>query len=222
MDGYMNIGSEYLAAKNWCSKQNLLYLKANILLPEEAYTEALEIYNLGLFTPHRTNDGNGWASATLHGDDWNITGYNSDKSNYHWTSLCEKAPVMTNWLKNIFPNNGMYGRCRFMLLEPRGRIKRHTDTHKWKPGEPLANDVTRAINMCITQPENCYLRNADTLEEVPFKPREVYWFNNGVFHEAANFSKEPRFHFIIHGATNNERKRLFIDSVKKEHPTAKF
>ena len=218
----MSIGDEYHRAIEWCASQNLFYLKADILIPKEVYSEVLEIYNLGLFTNHRINDGKGWSSATLHGDDWNITGYNPDKSNYHWTSLCEKAPIMTNWIKNVFPNNGLYGRCRFMLLEPGGFIRKHTDTHKWKPGMPLANNVTRAINICITQPENCYLRNAETLEEVPFKPREVYWFNNGFHHEAANFSKEPRFHFIIHGATNDERRQLFINSVKKEYPHANF
>ena len=218
----MNIGNEYAKAVEWCSNHNLDYLKANIQIPEEVNEEVLEIYKLGLFTPHRTNDGKGWSSATLHGDEWNVTGYNPDKSNYKWTSLCDKAPAMTNWLKNIFPNNDMYGRCRFMLLESGGFIRKHTDTHKWKPGQPLANNVTRAINICITQPDNCYLRNADTLEEVPFKPREVYWFNNGIFHEAANFSKHPRFHFIIHGGTNNDRKRLFIESVKKEYPNAVF
>ena len=82
----------------------------------------------------------------------------------------------------------------------------------------LKNDITSAINIAITQPDNCYLRNAQSLEEVPFKSREVYWFNNGPFHEAANFSKEPRIHFILHGGSNEERAKLFIDSFEKEYP----
>lgn len=217
----MTIGDKFKKALQWCTDQNLLYLKADIKIPaEEVYKEAMTIYEKGLFTPHRINDGKGWSSATLHGEAWNVTGYNEDKSNYHWTELCEYAPVMTNWLQNIFPNNGMYGRCRFMLLEHGGFIRKHTDTHRWKPGMPLKNNVTTAMNICVTQPENCYLRNAETLEEVPFKPGECYWFNNGCFHEAANFSREPRFHFIIHGASNDDRKKLFIDSVLKEHPNA--
>ena len=85
---------------------------------------------------------------------------------------------------------------------------------------PLLNDVTRAVNIAITQPDNCYLRNAETLEEVPFKPRDVFWLNNGPFHEAANFSKEPRIHFILHGGVNAGRMRLFIDSFRKSYPDA--
>jgi len=57
-------------------------------------------------------------------------------------------------------------------------------------------------------------------KEVPFKPGEVYWFNNGPFHEAANFSKEPRIHFILHGGVNDERLKLFIRSFEREFPDA--
>lgn len=221
MDGSQTAG-EFERALQWCTDNNLLYLKADIKIPAKVQEEARDIYDLGLFTSHRMNDGRGWASATLHGDAWNITGYNPNKEKYHWTELCDLAPVMTDWLQNTFPNNGLYGRCRFMLLEPGGFIRKHTDTHKWQPGMPLKNNVMTAMNICITQPDNCYLRNADTLEEVPFQPRECYWFNNGCFHEAANFSKEPRFHFIIHGGSNKERRQLFVDSVRKEHPNAEF
>lgn len=211
---------EALKIREWCSLNNIFYLKADILIPEEIEHEAKVIYDLNLFTPHRTSDGRGWSSATLHGDDWNITHYNESKKNYKWTKLQNYAPIMTNWLQNTFPNNKKYGRCRFMLLESGGYIRSHTDTHKWKPGQPLKNDIVSAINIAITQPKNCYLRRTDDKLEVPFKTREVYWFNNGFFHEAGNLSKEPRFHFIIHGGNNLKRVRLFIDSFKKEYPNA--
>jgi hypothetical protein len=81
----------------------------------------------------------------------------------------------------------------------------------------LKNDMTSAINIAITQPENCYLRNSETLEEVPFKEGSVFWFNNGPFHEAANFSKQPRIHFIIHGGSNIERLNLFEKSFESVH-----
>jgi len=204
--------------KDFLEKRNSLYLKADILIPEEVRDEALKIYDMGLFTSHRVSHGKGWSSATLHGEDWNITHYNENvKDKYKWTKLTEYAPVMTDWLKNTFPNNGKYGRCRFMLLEPGGFIRKHTDTHKWQEGMTLKNDITSAINIAITQPKNCYLRSCDTLEEVPFEERSVFWFNNGPFHEAANFSKEPRIHFILHGGSNEERIRLFVNSFEKEY-----
>lgn len=207
--------------KKWCENNNLFYLKADIELPAGVEEEAWAIYNAGLFTPHRVSHGRGWASATLHGEDWNVTHYNEEaKDRYKWTKLTEYSPIMTDWLKNKFPNSGKYGRCRFMLLESGGYIRRHTDTHKWKDGMPLKNDITSAINISINQPDNCYLRNSDTLEEVPFTPGSVFWFNNGPFHEAANFSKTPRFHFILHGGGCTERIKLFVDSFEKAYPDA--
>lgn len=204
--------------RKWCADNNIFYLKADILIPETVYQEVQNIYAAKLFTQHRSSDSRGWASATLHGEAYNITTYDNKNKNYHWTTLTELAPTMTNWLKNIFPNNGKYSRCRFMLLEPGGYIKKHTDTHQYKAGDQLKNEICSAINIAINQPENCYLRRYDDKLEVPFKEREVYWFNNGPFHEAGNFSKEPRFHFIIHGGTNIDRVKLFIKSFKKEFP----
>lgn len=212
---------EYNKIKEWCAKNHVFYLKADIQIPPSVVGEAVKIYEDGLFTPHRVSHGKGWASATLHGEDWNITHYDPDtKHKYQWTKLTEIAPTMTNWLKDELPNDGSYGRCRFMLLESGGFIRRHTDTHMWQEGLPLKNDITSAINIAITQPDNCYLRNSETLEEVPFKPLEVYWFNNGPFHEAANFSKHPRIHFIVHGGGNEERIKLFIKSFYNQYPNA--
>lgn len=212
---------EFTLIKKWCKDNKVFCLKANINIPGEVIDEGVNIYEQRLFTPHRVSHGKGWASATLHGEEWNITHFNPDaKTNYKWTKLTEVASTMTKWLKEELPNNGSYGRCRFMLLESGGFIRKHTDTHMWKEGLPLKNDITSAINIAITQPENCYLRNSETLEEVPFKPLEVYWFNNGPFHEAANFSKSPRIHFIVHGGVNEERIKLFIKSFYKQYPNA--
>lgn len=217
----MNVEQEAEKIKQWCESNSLLYLKANIEIPEEVVSEVSTIYNEGLFTPHRVSHGRGWASATLHGEEWNITHYDSSaKSKYKWTKLTEYAPSMTDWLQNIFPNNGHYSRCRFMLLEPGGFIRKHTDTHQWVDGMPLKNDIMSAVNIAITQPEECYLRRTEDGLEVPFKPRSVFWFNNGPFHEAANFSKLPRFHFILHGGSNTERLKLFVDSFRREYPNA--
>jgi hypothetical protein len=208
-----NIADEYLKIKE---ESNLFYLKADIEVPEESIAEGMAIYEKGLFTPHRVSHGRGWASATLHGEEWDITHYDPDaKDRYKWTKLQEFAPRTVEWFKDVFPNSGKYGRIRFMLLEPGGYIRRHTDTHQWKEGMPLKNDVASAVNIALTQPNNCYLRNSETLEEVPFEPRSVFWFNNGPFHEAANFSKEPRIHMICHGGNNEERIKLFMRSYEK-------
>jgi hypothetical protein len=220
------MGSQILAMKaakirEWCANNNIFCLKADIQIPEVVIDEAQKIYDMGLFTPHRVSHGRGWSSATLHGEEWNITHYNPDaKPHYKWTELTEYAPVMTDWLQNTFPNNGKYSRCRFMLLESGGFIRSHTDTHEWKEGMPLKNDILSAINIAITQPENCYLRRTEDKYEVPFKPRDVFWFNNGPFHEAANFSREPRIHFIVHGGGDINRTKLFCDSFDKEYPDA--
>lgn len=211
---------EFEKIKKWCEERELFYLRADIKIPETAIDEALEIYDRGLFVDHRSSDGRGWKSVTLHGEGMHVTTYNPDSFDYQWTELTEYAPTMTEWLRDEFPNNGMYNRCRFMLLEPGGFIRKHTDTHQWTEGKPLKNNVMSAINIAITQPENCYLRRSSDMLEVPFQPREVYWFNNGPFHEAANFSREPRIHFILHGGSNKQRKQLFIDSFNKEHPDA--
>lgn len=211
---------EFDKVKKWCDNNELFYLRADIQIPETVVDEALEIYDRGLFVDHRAMHGRGWKSVTLYGEGLHVTTFNPNSYNYKWTELTEYAPTMTEWLKNTFPNNGVYGRCRFMLLEPGGFIRSHTDTHQWVEGKPLKNNVMSAINIAITQPENCYLRRTEDMLEVPFKPREVYWFNNGPFHEAANFSREPRIHFIVHGATNKQRKQLFVDSFHKEHPDA--
>jgi hypothetical protein len=214
--------SEFDQVKKWCTDQELFYLRADIKIPETVIDEALTIYDEGLFIEHRGSDGRGWKSVTLHGEGMDVTTYNPESYNHDWTELVKYAPTMKEWLQDTFPNNGMYGRCRFMLLESGGYIRKHTDTHQWKEGLPLKNNVMSAINIAITQPEQCYLRRCSDMLEVPFQPREVYWFNNGPFHEAANFSKEPRIHFIIHGGTNKARKELFVKSFHKEHPDAQL
>lgn len=207
--------------RQYCRDNKIFYLKLDIELPHGVAHEAKHLYDSGYFQPHRETHGKGWASCCLRGEEWNVTTYKKDAT-LKWTMLIDHAPIMTKWLKEIFPNNGNYGRCRFMLLESGGYIKDHTDTHEWKPGMPLKDDIFSAINIAITHPDNCYLRRTEDQEEVPFKPGTVFAFNNGPFHEAANFSSEPRFHFILHGGMNEARAELFIRSFEKEHPDAKL
>lgn len=218
-----DLTTTFKKAKQYLEDNNIHYLRANIEVPRQAVIEAWSIYKKGLFIPHRSSDSRGWSSCTLYGESMHTTTINKERQHTHdWTELVDYAPIMTNWLKNVFPNNGSYTRCRYMLLEPGGYIKRHTDTNQWKEGMPLKNDICSAINIAFNQPKNCYLRNSETKHEVPFTERAVMWYNNGPFHEAANYSKEPRIHFIVHGGGNEERMKLFIESFKKEHPNVEL
>lgn len=205
--------------REYCRANQIFYLKLDIELPHGIDREAQHLFESGYFTAHRETHGKGWSSAVLRGEEWYVTTYKKG-AELKWTMLIDHAPIMTKWLKETFPNNGNYGRCRFMLLEPGGYINSHTDTHEWKEGQPLKDDIFSAINICITQPDDCYLRRTSDMEEVPFEPRSVFCFNNGPFHEAANFSKENRYHFIVHGGMNNARAELFVRSFEKEYPNA--
>ena len=53
-------------------------------------------------------------------------------------------------------------------------------------------------------------------EDLPFNNCTGFWFDNGVLHEAYNSSEENRFHFIMHGGFNTERKELMKKSLVKQ------
>ena len=169
-----------------------------------------------------TAETGGWKSAALHGwakkdEDlmlgWHHTmnpsgyGISEEDVQWGWTEIQQFAPEMKRWLNN-FPHK-QYRRCRFMLLEPDGHITAHNDQNNTG-----RRNIKSAINLAITQPEGCYLRRADTKEELPFKPCTGYWFDNGVEH-TYNGSKENRFHFIVHGGDNQERGDLMLYALKE-------
>ena len=130
------------------------------------------------------------------------------------------APETKRWLEE-FPHK-KYRRCRFMLLRPEGRIEAHHDQSSGKYREhsssirPRGGTIAAAINLAFYQPDNCYLRRIDTKEELPFENCTGFWFDNGVIHEAYNASDENRFHFIVHGGSNKERKDLMKRSLVKQ------
>ena len=216
----------YKQAKKWCENNNIWYLKCLLKFPKESVQEALQLYDEGYFITHRGGDSGKWKSATLHGTEWyqtmnpNAYGLIDDETTkWKWTEIQEIAPETTRFLKEVFPNNSNYRRCRFMLIEPNGYIQSHTDTgkdHYRKYG--LRKKINSAINIAITQPKDCYLRRTDTKEEVPFEPFDIFWYDNGPFHEAKNNSDENRYHFIIHGGDCVERKELFVKSFMDKFP----
>ena len=194
------------------------------------------MYDEGFFVPHRYGDGDGWESASLHGFvpetaentdmGWHYTknpsghGLTEETVKWGWTEVQEVAPETKRWLEE-FPHN-KYRRCRFMLLRPGGEITAHHDQHGKRhiqhasPGRPYGGTIAAAINLAFYQPDNCYLRRVDTKEELPFENCTGFWFDNGVVHEAYNASDENRFHFIIHGGSNRERKDLMKRSLVKQ------
>jgi hypothetical protein len=214
----------------WCRKNDIWYLKIDLQIPEVCIKEAQRVYDEGFFVEHRYGDGDGWKSSALHSfvhkDEnntsmgWhhtkNPSGHGIAENNvkWGWTEVAEIAPETKRWLED-FPHK-YYRRCRFMLLEPGGHIVKHNDSNEKRNSEGRKRNISAAINLAFYQPKNCYLRRASTKEELPFKNCSGFWFDNGVEHEALNNSNENRFHFIIHGGSNKERKQLMMKSLVKQ------
>ncbi len=214
----------------WCRKNDVWYLKIDLEIPEIIIKESQAVYDEGFFVPHRLQDGDEWWSASIHGfvheDEadtslgWRNTmnpsghGYSEDEVKWGWTEVAEVAPEMKRWLED-FPHKH-YRRCRFMLLKPGGSITAHHDAGDERINEGRQRNISAAINLAIYQPDNCYLRRVDTKKELPFENCTGFWFDNGVEHEAYNASTENRFHFIMHGGFNKERKELMKRSLVKQ------
>ena len=224
--------------RQYCAHHDIWYLKIPLDIPREIIKEVHDVYENGFFVEHRygdTAETGGWKSAAIHswvkkGEDQNMGWYHTMNPSGHkcteedavwgWTEVAEYAPEMKRWLTDRFPNKGSgtpggYRRCRFMLLEPEGVIEAHHDSNDKRDAEGRTRTIASAINLALTQPKGCYLRRADTKEELPFEECTGYWFDNGVVHEAYNGSKENRFHFIIHGGGNQERYDLMLYALKE-------
>ena len=215
----------------WCRENDIWYLKVDIEIPEACIQEAQDVYDAGFFVDHRFGDGDGWCSAAIHSyvhEDkpntsmgWYHTknpdsyqGLNEKNVKWGWTEIADYAPETKRWLED-FPHKS-YRRLRFMLLEPDGKIIAHHDSNEARDARGARRNIAGAINLAFYQPENCYLRRADTKEELPFENCTGFWFDNGVEHEAHNASTENRFHFIMHGGFNKERKELMKRSLVKQ------
>ena len=214
----------------WCRTFDIWYLKIDIEIPEICIQEAQAVYDGGFFVDHRYGDGDGWCSAAIysfvHEDvsdtslGWHHTknpeghGFTEENVKWGWTEIAEVAPETRRWLED-FPHKS-YRRLRFMLLKPDGRIVAHNDANEQRIKENRVRNIAGAINLAFYQPENCYLRRVDTKEELPFENCTGFWFDNGVDHEAYNASTENRFHFIMHGGFNKERRELMKRSLVKQ------
>ena len=161
--------------------------------------EGLNLWQTGYHTQHRSRNAQGWHSLTLYGEGPYITlgGDYGDSSKYHWTDIGKRmCPATVEWLQSL-PYKELY-RARFMFLEPGGYIKIHHDKEPEEAiGEVVVDD---AMNISVTQPNNCYLRQVfkDGDSDVPFKEGSAFFFNNRYFHYAENRSSEIRIHLILH------------------------
>lgn len=218
---YNQLSEKYEHVKKYCAENDIFYLKANIEFPKEAVDEALQILEEGYFIKHRGGESKGWQSCALWG--WGKDkpkyyhtmnpsgyGYTEEEVVWGWTEIAEIAPYTKEFLENHYDMKSMR-RCRFMLLEPGGWIKAHDDGKE--------RNIHSAVNIAITQPDNCYLRRVDTKEEVPFKPKQMFFYDNRVMHEAQNNSNESRLHFIIHGSSCVEAKQILINSFEELYGT---
>ena len=213
----------------WCRRNDVWYLQLPLEIPEECIKEAQTVFEEEFFVEHRYGDGDGWCSASIHSfvhkslnstkSGWKHTknpdghGYKEDNVKWGWTEVADYAPETKRWLED-FPHNH-YRRLRFMLLKPEGRIEQHHDSNAPRDARGARRNISSAINLAFYQPENCYLRRCDTKEELPFKNCTGFWFDNGVEHEAYNASDENRYHFIVHGGNNKERKELMKKALVK-------
>ena len=195
---------------NWIVKESKLpWLPLDIELPySDMLKEAISVKHL--FVDHRDGDvrdgysHKGWKSLCIHGLDYSKTnhytsyGYKSNEETpYKWTSIAEKCPITTTWLKNIFPMDKYY-RVRFMLLEPEGYIIPHkdSDTNQLSP-----------INIALNHPEGCIFK-MEHHGVVPMKPGVAMLLDVGNIHAYINKSKEDRIHIIVHGIVNDNYKNL--------------
>ena len=166
----------------WCRLHDIWYLKIDLEIPDVCISEAQAVYDEG-FVDHSYGDGDGWGNQLrqaftvlfqyrqTHDLGWYHTknpnghGFSEENIKWGWTEV-QDAPETKRWLED-FPHK-TYRRCRFMLLKPNGRIGAHNDREPER-FPPEKRRTIAAINLAFYQPDNCYLRRADTKEELPFE-----------------------------------------------------
>jgi len=200
---------------NWIiHKSKLATLTLNIEMPyEDMYNEAYNL--LHDFYDHRAygEPNTGWKSLVIHGRGKHCTlgddQYDLTKlPDYHWTEICDKCPITTNFLKNDIPLNEFL-RIRFMLLEPGGYIIPHSDDDC---------DRLQTFNLALNQPDDCIM-GMENYGIVPWQIGDFRMMNITPEHAVWNKSNIPRIHIIIHGYVyedkEHEFKKCVIDSYNR-------
>ena len=209
-----------------CLKKNSQALHRNLKIPYlvmdipafDWKTMLQEARNLESHSvPHRSDDSQGWNSLCLHGIDAKKTlscdkyGYlNEEQTPYRWTRVSEKAPVTTDYLKDLINRNyfSKVYRIRFMYLKPGGFIKFHRDREEDRKS-------LGPLNIALNMPEKCYWLFKEW-GQVPFKPGTGLAVDVSNQHGVWNFSEETRIHIIIHGIYGEEYYKTIKRSAEKK------
>lgn len=213
-DALYNVLTEYEKTKDidtiimsW-----LPFLKIKTPIPhEEMFDEAKRL--LPFFVNHR-GDAYNWKSLCLWGLSHAHTGVPEDygmeetdeleEQYMDWTDMSKFCPATKNWLENDFGFNS-FTRVRFMLIEPGGYIKPHSDTD---------HSELIAINIALNMPEKCYFI-VDKYGCLPLNAGDIFLFNNSYTHAVWNQSNEPRIHMIVYGGRDwNWWEKKIVENLK--------
>jgi hypothetical protein len=166
---------------------------------------------------HREGDGHdGWRSCCLHGLGIDITGTRPSEpiENYHWTSLVDLCPTITQFWKS-FPTEH-FARLRFMELAGGGFIAPHCDAPNGvKNTEFDMMDHIIPINIAINHPTECYMELAN-YGRVPWTEGKAFVVNITDTHSVVNTSSVPRMHMIAHCIVGN-RKEEFSELIVRSY-----
>jgi len=151
---------------------------------------------------HRPEDGHkDWFAVTLYG-------FGSDKTNSHWehrsrklkpgiTDIGQKCTHTIKWVKAL--PFARIDDIRFLVIKPKGYIKKHADKPDQNWLEPLNISLTYPIGSKFVLNE----------KEVPYKPGVSLVLNIHYEHYVNNNSDEERIHLLVHG----KKKKEFWNNV---------
>jgi len=212
-DTLYNVLTEYEKTKDIeaITMSLLPFLKIQTSVPhKEMLDEAKRL--LPFFVNHR-GDAYNWKSLCLWGLSHAHTGVPEDygmeetdeleEQYMDWTDMSKFCPTTKNWLENDFGFNS-FTRVRFMLINPGGYIKPHSDTD---------HSELIAINIALNMPEKCCFI-VDKYGCLPLNEGDIFLFNNSYTHAVWNQSNEPRIHMIVYGGRNwNWWEKKIVESL---------
>jgi len=190
-------------------QSKLSFMSLPIDIPvEKMHSEILAVHPFLVDHRDQYQEHQGWKSFCIHGKSYDATredDYYNDQRPYEFTKEARShMPATVDFFDRVFPYQS-YQRVRVMLLEPGGYITVHND---------YQTPRLSAVNIAITQPESCHFV-MNKVGEVPFKKGSCVWVDISNYHTVFNFSKEPRYHIIVHGTPSKDFKNLVVEQYKK-------
>lgn len=185
----------------------LPYLKLDMRAPFDGILQEVMV-NIDFFRSFHDHHKD-WKHLILHGISENhnehseFYGYGTEaEAPYRWTTHGDSCQVTRSFVEGL-PFEHLY-RVRFVLLEPGGYMLPHKDLE-----QPGYTD----LNICITQPENCFfiVKGGGC---IPFKPGDVYSVNKFHTHSIINMGEEPRIHLMVGGKPSEQFWNMLTKSSK--------